>query len=124
MSDRFELTPMVAFLTHRKDFFRIDDAERYKRVTVRLHAGGIVIRDDVYGSQLRTKKQQAIRAGDLLVAEIDAKVGGVGIVPPELTGAIVSSHYFLYHVLFRDPKHVEKVDSGFRGASSALYRES
>ena len=98
MSDRFELTPMVAFLTHRKDFFRIDDAERYKRVTVRLHAGGIVIRDDVYGSQLRTKKQQAIRAGDLLVAEIDAKVGGVGIVPPELTGAIVSSHYFLYEI--------------------------
>ena len=98
MSDRCELTPMVAFLTHRKDFFRIDDAERYKRVTVRLHAGGIVIRDDVYGSQLRTKKQQAIRAGDLLVAEIDAKVGGVGIVPPELTGAIVSSHYFLYEI--------------------------
>ncbi|HLB70162.1 MAG: hypothetical protein OIN88_15110 [Candidatus Methanoperedens sp.] len=30
------------------------------------------------------------------MAEIDAKIGGFGIVPPELGGAIVSSHYFLF----------------------------
>jgi type I restriction enzyme S subunit len=30
------------------------------------------------------------------VAEIDAKVGGFGIVPETLDGAIVSSHYFLF----------------------------
>jgi type I restriction enzyme S subunit len=30
------------------------------------------------------------------VAEIDAKVGGFGLVPPDLEGAIVSSHYFLF----------------------------
>ena len=45
-----------------------------------------------------TKKQQAARAGELLVAEIDAKVGGFGIIPPELDGAIVSSHYYLYAI--------------------------
>ena len=45
-----------------------------------------------------TGEQQAVRAGDLLVAEIDAKVGGFGIVPAELDGAIVSSHYFLYQI--------------------------
>jgi len=98
VTDKFELVPVDAFLTHRKEFFVIDDVEQYKRVTVKLHAGGIVLRDRVYGSQLKTKKQQATRAGDLLVAEIDAKVGGVGIVPPELAGAIVSSHYFLYEI--------------------------
>jgi type I restriction enzyme, S subunit len=106
---RFDLTPMQAFLRHRKELFVIDDTERYKRVTVKLHAGGIVLRDRVYGSQLRTKKQQATRAGDLLVAEIDAKVGGVGIVPPELAGAIVSSHYFLYEIdqAVCHPKYLE-----------------
>lgn len=36
--------------------------------------------------------------GEFLVAEIDAKVGGFGIIPPELDGAIVSSHYFLYQL--------------------------
>ncbi len=32
------------------------------------------------------------------MAEIDAKVGGYGIVPSELDGAIVSSHYYLYDI--------------------------
>jgi type I restriction enzyme S subunit len=98
MASRFELTPMSAFLKHRQEFFVIDDTERYMRVTARLHGQGVVLRDQVHGSQLRTKKQQATQASDLLVAEIDAKVGGVGIIPPELTGAIVSSHYFLYEI--------------------------
>jgi type I restriction enzyme S subunit len=89
---------MSAFLKHRQEFFVIDDTERYMRVTARLHGQGVVLRDQVHGSQLRTKKQQATQASDLLVAEIDAKVGGVGIIPPELTGAIVSSHYFLYEI--------------------------
>jgi type I restriction enzyme S subunit len=52
----------------------------------------------VTGSELKTKEQQICRSGDFLVAEIDAKVGGYGIVPDELDGAIVSSHYFLFEV--------------------------
>src|SRR5207237_2970493 len=33
---------------------------------------------------------------EFTVAYIDAKVGGFGIVPSALDGAIVSSHYFLF----------------------------
>jgi type I restriction enzyme S subunit len=65
---------------------------------VQLHAQGIVLRDIVSGSEIKTKKQQVCRAGEFLVAEIDAKVGGFGIVPDDLDGAIVSSHYFLFQV--------------------------
>jgi type I restriction enzyme, S subunit len=43
-------------------------------------------------------KQQVCKGGQFLVAEIDAKVGGFGIVPDELHGAIVSSHYFLFDI--------------------------
>jgi type I restriction enzyme S subunit len=56
------------------------------------------MRDIVPGSEIKTKSQQVCRAGDFLVAEIDAKVGGFGIVPLDLEGAIVSSHYFLFEV--------------------------
>jgi len=87
-----------SFLKHRKEFFTLDGTAQYKRVRIQLHNKGIVLRDIVEGSELRTKKQQAVKAGDLLVAEIDAKVGGFGISPPELDGAIVSSHYFLYEI--------------------------
>jgi len=50
------------------------------------------------GCDIKTKKQQVCHSGELLVAEIDAKVGGFGIVPESLEGAIVSSHYFLYAI--------------------------
>lgn len=83
-------------LSQRKEFITIDDLETYKRPRVQLHAQGIVLRDSVPGALIKTKKQQVCRAGEFLVAEIDAKVGGFGIVPPALEGAIVSSHYFLF----------------------------
>src|SRR5262244_2875480 len=59
---------------------------------------GIVLRDTISGAEIKTKKQQVCKAGDFLVAEIDAKVGGFGVVPDDLDGSIVSSHYFLFEV--------------------------
>jgi type I restriction enzyme S subunit len=85
-------------VNHRKDFITIDDLTIYKRARVKLHAQGIVLRDEVDGAAVKTKKQQVCRAGEFLVAEIDAKVGGFGMVPDALDGAIVSSHYFLFEV--------------------------
>jgi type I restriction enzyme S subunit len=85
-------------LRHRKDFITIDDLQIYKRVRVQLHAQGIVVRDEVPGAMIKTTRQQSCRAGDFLVAEIDAKVGGFGIVPESLDSGIVSSHYFLYEI--------------------------
>ena len=92
---------------HRKEFIAIDDAETYKLCRVQLHAKGIVLRSRKAGAEIRTKKQQLCRAGDFLVAEIDAKVGGFGLVPPELDGAIVSSHYFLFE------SNEERIDRKF-----------
>lgn len=83
-------------MQHRKEFIIIDDANTYKRCRVQLHAKGILVRDRLKGVDIRTKKQQLCREGDFLVAEIDAKMGGFGLVPAELDGAIVSSHYFLF----------------------------
>jgi len=104
--------PMVKLgevLEHRKEFVLIDDLTEYKRCRVQLHAQGIVLRDLVPGAEIKTKKQQVCKAGDFLVAEIDAKVGGYGIVPDDLEGAIVSSHYFLFTVI------EQKLDRRFLG---------
>src|SRR6266567_5994638 len=85
-------------LRHRKEFITIDDLATYKRPRVKLHVQGIVLRDEIPGALIKTKTQQVCRAGEFLVAEIDAKVGGFGIVPPSLDCAIVSSHYFLFTI--------------------------
>ncbi len=98
MSAPYPLVPLGQFIHHRKEFIRIDDTKRYKRCRAQLHAQGVVLRDEVAGAEIRTKEQQVCRAGEFLVAEIDAKLGGFGIVPGELDGAIVSSHYFLFEI--------------------------
>ncbi|HEY1381771.1 MAG TPA: restriction endonuclease subunit S [Gemmataceae bacterium] len=97
--------PLGQVLRHRKEFVAIDDLATYKRCRVQLHAAGIVLRDSVAGAEIKTKTQQVCRAGEFLVAEIDAKHGGYGIVPDDLDGAIVSSHYFLFTI---DPGKLDR----------------
>lgn len=98
MTAGWKTVPLGEVIQQRKEFIEIDDIQTYKRARVQLHAKGIVLRDIVEGSLVKTKRQQVSRAGEFLVAEIDAKVGGFGMVPDELDGAIVSSHYFLFQI--------------------------
>lgn len=98
MSESWLTVPLAQVMTQRKGFIEIDDTQRYKRCRVQLHAKGVELRDVVGGSEIKTKRQQVCRAGEFLVAEIDAKVGGFGMVSEALAGAIVSSHYFLFAV--------------------------
>jgi len=96
MSKQWQKVKLGEVLRHRKGFITIDDLTNYKRPRVQLHVQGIVLRDEVPGALIKTKTQQVCRAGEFLVAEIDAKVGGFGIVPESLAGSIVSSHYFRF----------------------------
>lgn len=92
------LVRLGEIISQRKDFIEIAPDETYARCRVQTSARGIILRDRVAGAEIKTKRQQVCRTGEFLVAEIDAKLGGYGIVPEELDGAIVSSHYFLFEV--------------------------
>lgn len=85
-------------IKHKKGFITIDDNIDYKLCRVQLHRRGVALRQVQKGFQIKTKKQQICSAGDFLVAEMDAKLGGYGFVPDELDNAIVSSHYFLFEI--------------------------
>lgn len=94
---------------HRKEFVEIDDTQMYKRCRVQLRAQSVVLRDDVSGIEIKTKKQQVCSANEFLVAEIDAKLGVYGLAPGSLDGAIVSSHYFLFEISSVRPKSIVRV---------------
>jgi len=114
------MVPLGNVLDHRNEFITIDDVTTYRRPRVQLHAQGIVLRDAVPGVQIKTKKQQVARAGEFLVAEIDAKVGGFGIVPDDLDGSIVSSHYFLYG---HKPDHLDNKYLGWFAKTPAFRQQ-
>jgi len=99
MKEDWREVSLGEFIQLRKDYIILEDDEQYRRVTVRLYSKGIELRDVILGAAVKTKRQYPIKAGDLVVAEIDAKVGGYGIAPADMEGAIVSSHYYLYEVV-------------------------
>lgn len=94
----YQLVKLSEVIKLRKEFISINDDILYKRCRVQIQGKGVVLRDEVLGKEIKTKKQQVCKKDDFLVAEIDAKVGGYGIVPAELEDAIVSGHYFLFEI--------------------------
>jgi type I restriction enzyme, S subunit len=93
-----EIAKLKDVVNYRKQFIEIDDDTKYKRCRVQLHRRGVKLRDKIFGANIKTKKQRLCKANDFIVAEMDAKFGGYGIIPNDLKGAIVSSHYYLYEL--------------------------
>jgi hypothetical protein len=79
-----------------KKSITIDDKKEYMRVTVKLHGQGLFERDKVTGLELDVKEQKVTKEDQFVVAAIDAKLGGYGVLPRGLEGSIVSSHYYLF----------------------------
>lgn len=107
MKHNWSVVTLGSVIKHRKSFIEIDDFRKYKLCRVQTKAQGVVLREEKDGSEIKTKQQQVCRAGELIFAEMDARFGGYGIIPPELDGSIVSSHYFLYEI------NTEEIDRQF-----------
>ncbi len=91
--------PVVKFseiMTENKEYTIIDDTNEYERVKVQWYGNGVISRGKVLGKNVKTKNQKLAKNGQFIVAEIDAKDGSFGVIPQELDGSIVSSHYFLF----------------------------
>jgi len=77
---------------------RLDDACEYRQVTVSLNGRGVSLRKKALGSEIKTKNQFCVRAGHFIYSRIDARNGAMGIVPPELDGAIVTGDFPVFEV--------------------------
>lgn len=71
----------------------IIDDQIYQLVTAKRSRGGIVARERLPGRHIKVKDQYEVRAGDFVLSNRQISHGGVGLVPPELNGAIVSGEY-------------------------------
>lgn len=87
-----------AFLTPSVDKLTINDEETYKQITVRWYGKGAVLRRKVKGKKVKTKNQFVAKTNDVIVSKIDANIGALAVIPPELDSAIVSSDFPLFKV--------------------------
>lgn len=110
----YHLAPLSHVLQRIKEPISVEDKRVYKRITVRLYGLGVLQRDEVYGSDIGTKKQFIARKGQLIISRIDARNGAFGIVPDELDGAIVTNDFWLFDVRNALPQYLILVLSSER----------
>ena len=86
------------FLKRNKTAVAIQDGVKYKRVTIKVRNGGVVLRDEVMGENIGTKKQFLVSEGQFILSKIDARNGAMGIIPAELDGAVVTQDFLPYDI--------------------------
>ena len=74
---------------------KMTDDQLYRRVTVRRRHGGVELRDELPGADIKVKNQFLLEAGDFLISERQIVHGACGIVPEHLAGALVSNEYLV-----------------------------
>jgi type I restriction enzyme S subunit len=87
----------------------LDPATEYHEVTIKLWGKGVVSRGKVRGCDV-VSARRVVRAHQLILSKIDARNGAIGLVPPNLDGAIVSNDFPSFE--FRDP---ERCAAAFMG---------
>jgi type I restriction enzyme S subunit len=70
-----------------------NDDELYRLASVRRWAGGLFVREELYGRDIQVKKLKTIRTGDVLISHIQSAYGAMGLVGPEFDGYKVSDMY-------------------------------
>lgn len=90
----------------------------YKKLSVKLYGRGVVPDKPADGAEVRMTRHQIAKAGQVIVSEIWAKKGALGVVPSEGDGALCTSHFFLFDL---NPSQISV--EWFRYLSIANYFE-
>lgn len=107
MSSRQSIT--LGDLLRRSDEPAVLEPEaEYHEVTIKLWGKGVISRGKVRGGDVGTTRR-FVRSNQLILSKIDARNGAIGLVPPELDGAIVSNDFPSFTV------DTERLDPAFLG---------
>lgn len=71
---------------------------RLLRLSVKLYGNGVVAGVESEGESVRLPRHQFAKANQVVVSEIWAKKGAIGVVPADLAGSLVSSHFYLFNL--------------------------
>ena len=95
---KYKILKISQLLIKNNESVIIEDDKLYKRITVKINANGVVLRDEEYGKNIGTKRQFIAKEGQMIVSKIDARNGAFGLIPFELDGAIVTNDFPLFDI--------------------------
>jgi type I restriction enzyme S subunit len=80
-------------LVKSEDWIDLVPDQEYKEVTVRLWGKGVTLRRIVTGSQIGGNRRLRVEPRQFIFSRIDARNGAFGLIPDELSGAVVSNDF-------------------------------
>ena len=104
MKHNWPIVKLGEVLTHCQEYIDVPEPREYPKLSVRLYGKGVVLDTPADGANLKMKRHQLARAGQVILSEIWGKKGAIGFVPPAGAGALCTSHFFLFDV------HADKLD--------------
>ena len=96
--ENYENIEIGKILQPIKKTVKLDDSVTYRQITVKMNGKGVILRQEILGSKIKTKSQFLASTGNFIMSKIDARNGAFGIVPSELDGAIVTQDFPLFKV--------------------------
>jgi type I restriction enzyme S subunit len=98
MPNTWPTVPLGEILAKSEEWTEIQPDEQYRQVTVRLWGGGVVLRNEVSGTDIAAKRRLVVRSGQFILSRIDARNGAFGLIPDLLDGAIVSNDFPAFNI--------------------------
>ena len=93
MNNSLQRVTLGDILKRSEEWIDIRPDKQYPQVTVKLWGKGVVLRNEVNGTEIAADRRFVIRSGQLILSRIDARNGAFGIVPNSLDGAVVSTDF-------------------------------
>lgn len=85
-------------LIRQKEAITVEDDVEYKRITIKMNGNGVLLRDEVIGEDIGTKRQFLVNSDQFVLSKIDARNGAFGIVPKSCDGAIITGNFWTFDV--------------------------
>lgn len=107
----FPFESLGALIVQKENKIKLQDDILYKQVTIKLYGKGVLVRQEVAGSEIKTEAQFIVNAGDFIMSKIDARNGAFGIVPEILEGAVVTTSFPYFKILTNkvNPQYLESI---------------
>ena len=96
MKTKWPKVMLGGVLERSREIIEVAPDTEYREVTVRLWGKGVVERRRILGASIAGGRRFIARSGQFIASRIDARNGAMGIVPPDLDGAIVTNDFPLF----------------------------
>jgi type I restriction enzyme, S subunit len=93
MNDRWPQVRLGELLSRSDETSAVYPDVEYREITIKLWGKGVVPRGRISGAELAGTRRFVARSGQFILSRIDARNGAIGLVPPELDGAVVSNDF-------------------------------